>query len=360
MLLCLIGACSSNQTLGARASSPTFGFIFVGARDDLGYNQAAWEGTEELARAYPEIHLLRQENVPETKAAETALEEMIHQGATVLFATSFGHFDAAVTVAKRHPEVIVLHEGGVAPVPNLPNFGTFWGTVYEQEYLAGIVAGAASQAGKLGFVAAFPIPATFLNIDAFQLGARTVNPKVRTQVTFTGAWCDPGAQAEAADALVAAGVDVLTQHQDCTRTVLEKAEAAGITSIGYHEDGSEVARKGWLVGSVWHWGPLFIEIAGTIRRGGFGDSPFHGDYRGGIRAGGNPFVLTEFSSLVSAATRQRVAAAQAWMAHGHSPFEGPLRDREGVLRIEAGVMPAVAKLDKLRFLVEGVEGQLPG
>lgn len=244
------------------------GFVFVGARDDLGYNQAAWEGSEAVAEAFPDIEVLRAENVPETAAAEHAMERMIDQGASVLFATSFGYLASAAAVARRHPRVVVVHQGGVKEVPGLANLGTYYGAVYEPVYEAGIAAGAATKTGKLGFVAAFPIPATFNNVNAFTLGARSVNPLATTSVIFTGAWCDPVAQSKAARALLRQGIDGLTQHQDCTRTVLEAAEAAGAFSVGYHYDGSEVAPRGWLAGSVWAWGHLFVDI---VRLRGIGD-----------------------------------------------------------------------------------------
>src|SRR5437763_6503950 len=224
--------------IAERVPGGKIGFVFVGARDDLGYNQAAWEGSQAVARAFPDNVVLRQEGVPESAAAERVMERMIREGARILFATRYGHLAAAVDVARRHPEVVVLHEDGLEPAPKLDNFGTYFGTVYEPVYEAGIAAGAASRTGRLGFVAAFPIPATFNNVNAFTLGARSVNPSATTQVLFTENWCDPAKQAQEAAALIADGVDVLTQHQDCTATVLRVAEEAGVLTVGYHYDGS--------------------------------------------------------------------------------------------------------------------------
>jgi simple sugar transport system substrate-binding protein/basic membrane protein A len=226
-------------------------------------------------------------------------------------------------------------------------------------YQAGIAAGAATRTNRLGFVVAFPIPATFANVDAFTLGAQSVNPNVRTLVRFTGSWCDPSRQRALADELLGLGADVLTQHQDCTRTVLETAEHAGKASVGYHEDGSEVAPRGWLVGSVWNWSPLFVRIVQTILDGRFRHSVFDGDYRGGYHTGDNPFVLTELGPAVSADTAARIAAAGARFTAGHSPFDGPVPDRSGRVRIAAGVTPTEAEIDQLDFFVPGVEGDVP-
>lgn len=361
ILACSLSAagCSVRPADGRESGQVKIGFIFVGAHDDLGYNQAAWEGSEAVSRAFPDHVVIRQEHVPETAEAESAMERMIKEGARILFATSYGHLPSAVAIARRHPEVVVLHEGGLEPKPGLDNLGTYWGTVYEPVYEAGIAAGAASKTGRLGFVAAFPIPATYNNVNAFTLGARSVNPDATTQVAFTSSWCNPETQAQAASLLIDSGVDVLTQHQDCTETVLRAADQAGIHTVGYHYDGSEVAPKGWLVGSVWDWRRLFVDIVRTVLTGHFVRSPYNGDFRGGLRTGNNPFVLTELSPRAAAGTTDRIAAAEVRIRAGHSPFDGPLADREGTLRVPAGVTPSEETIEQMDWWVPGVVGDAP-
>lgn len=337
----------------------TIGFVFIADADDLGYTQAIWEASESLARAMPDANVLRVPDVPETDAAERAMESLIDRGASVVFATSYGYFDAAVRVAARHPEVTVLHQGGVEEAPHRDNFGTYWGTMEEPVYQAGIVAGAATRSGVLGFVAAFPIPAVLNNINAFLLGARTVRPDATVRVRFTGSWCTPVAQAKAARALIEQRADVLTQHQDCTGTVLDEAERAGVRSVGYHQDGSQRAPDGYLVGSVWSWSDLLVDIVRTIRRGAFATSAYNHDFRGGLASGDNPFVLSEMSTLVSASTRAKVAAAEQRMRGRWSPFTGPVVDREGVVQVPAGTTPTRAEIDAMSYLVVGVVGDLP-
>lgn len=335
------------------------GFLFIGSRDDLGYNQAAWEGSDAVAEAFPDIEVLREERVPETAAAERAMERMIDEGVSILFPTSFGYLESAVAVARRHPDVVVVHQGGVEPVPRLANLGTYFGAVYEPVFQAGIAAGAATRTGKLGFVAAFPIPATFNNVNAFTLGARSVNPSVTTSVTFTGSWCNPVSQVKAARLLLRGGADVLAQHQDCTRSVLEEAERAGAYSVGYHYDGSEVAARGWLIGSVWAWGDLYVDIVRTVEAGAFAKSRYGGDFRGGLRTGDNPFVLTEPGLAVGDAARALIAEADRVFRDGGSPFTGPVDDRDGVARGAPGLVPSTAEVDRMDWFVEGVTGDIP-
>ncbi|MEO7803124.1 MAG: BMP family ABC transporter substrate-binding protein [Actinomycetota bacterium] len=354
----MLASCATPESIKTGFDKGKIGFIFVGTRDDLGYNEAAWEGSEAVAKAFPDMGILRRENVPETPDAELALENMIKKGAKILFATSFGHLKYAYEVAKRHPDVVVLHQGGVEPSPKLDNLGTYWGNVYEPVFQAGIAAGAATKTNNLGYVVAFPIPATYLNVNAFTLGARSVNPKATTRVLFTKDWCDPNKQTTAARELLDLGVDVITQHQDCTRTILEIAETAGVFSIGYHADGSEAAPKGWLVGSVWDWGPSLVGIVNAAINGEFAESPYNGDFRGDYRARDNPFVLTEFGPSVSPETQKLIAAAGKRFKEGGSPFVGPIVDRDGKERIAAGVVPTPADLDALGYFVAGVVGDV--
>lgn len=359
MAAILVGAACASTSSPPPPPPPVIGFVFVGAHDDLGYNQAAWQGSESLARAFPDLKILRVENVPETGAAKTAMEGLVQRGATILFATSFGYLEAAYQVAREHPEVTVLHHGGVEPTPRLDNFGTYFGTHSEALYLAGITAAAATRSNKLGFVAAFPIPATFTNVNAFTLGAQSVNPAVTTQVLFTHDWCAPQRQKTAAETLIEAGVDVLAQHQDCTRTILEAAEAANIYSVGYHSDGSEVAPKGWLIGAVWEWDALFTKIVATTLDGQFAKSPYNGDFRGTLAHGDNPFILTEPGPSVMSTTVALLSAAKNRLVAGGSPFAGPVTDRLGQLRVPPGSAPSVAELDQMDWFTRGVIGDVP-
>ena len=359
--LIVVGALVSCGSVTPRTASQqlTIGFVFIADAHDLGYSQAIWEASESLARAMPDARILRTPNVPETDAAGKAMESLISRGASIIFATSYGYRDEAFQVARRHPDVIVLHQGGLEEKPELDNFGTYWGTIEQPVYQSGIVAGAATRTGVLGFVAAFPIPAVLNNVNAFLLGARTVRPDAVVHVKFTGSWCTPKAQAAAARALIRERADVLTQHQDCTRTILEAAERAGIRSVGYHQDGSLVAPHGYLVGAVWNWTDLLVDIVRTIRHGSFEQSAYNHDFRGGLATGDNPFVLSEMSSLVSASTRAKVAAAERRMRAGWSPFTGPITDRDGRIRVPAGRTPTRAEIDAMDYLVAGVVGKLP-
>jgi basic membrane lipoprotein Med (substrate-binding protein (PBP1-ABC) superfamily) len=312
-------------------------------------------GSEAVEKAFPNYKVLRAENVPENQEAERVMENMIRQGAKIIFPTSYGHLDPALEVAARHPDVLFMHQGGLKTAPNL---GTYFGTIWQAVYLAGVTAGHMTKTNKLGYVVSFPIPQVLLNVNAFELGAQSVNPDIETTVVFTASWCDPGQQAEAANSLIAQGVDVLTQHQDCTKTIIETAERAGVMSVGYHADASTLAPEGWLVGSVWDWGPLYTDIVKTIEDGKWSDSPYTGAYRADMSTGA--VKLTAFGKNVPQEVQDEVATLQKSLLDGSfNPFTGPIYDQEGKARIEEGVTPTVEQLEAADYLIKGVVGTLP-
>jgi basic membrane protein A len=335
------------------------GFIMVGPKDDFGYNQAVYDGSEVIKDAFPDLEVLTAENVPEDDTAATTMEQMIDKGAKIIFATSYGHLDAALKVAEAHPDVVVVQQGNTIATDVPSNSGTYFGTVYEPMYLAGIAAGSSTKSDKLGYVYAFPIPQTIANINAFERGALSVNPDAETITVSTSSWCDPGKQQAAAESLLSQGVDVLTQHQDCTSTVIQAAEEAGAMSVGYHADASSLAPEGWLTGAVWDWGPLYTDIVQTVLDGDFVGSEFNDNFRVGYKTGTNPFVLADFGPAITDETKAAIEEAQAWLATDEgSPFLGPVEDQDGKVVIQDGVVPTYAENDAMDFFVQGVVGKL--
>ena len=354
----LVAACSpAAPAPGGGSSGPTtVGFLFVGPKDDYGYNQAAYLGSVEMEKKLGSaVKVLRAENVPETEEAERVMEGMIAQGAKVIFPTSYGHLDPALNVAKRHPDVTFIHQGGLKTASNL---GTYFGNIYEGVYLGGVAAGKMTKSNKLGFIVSFPIPQVLMNINAFHLGAQSVNPAVKTTVVFTASWCDPGKQAEATNNLIAQGVDVVTQHQDCSKTIVETAERRGAMTVGYHADAASLAPKGWLTGAVWNWGPLYSDEVKAALDGKWKGSPYAGKFRVGMKEGA--VQLAPFGAAVPADLQKLVKDKQQAILDGKfAPFEGPIKDQAGVVKIAAGVKPSVEDLEKTDYLVEGVVGSIP-
>ncbi len=216
------------------AGALTVGFIYVGPKDDWGYNQAHAEGAAAVAKLEG-IKVREEENVPETAAVQKTMESMVSlDGAQLLFPTSFGYFDPhIIKTAEKFKETPFLHCGGLYVEGKHPgNVGSYFGYIDEAQYVAGVVAGMTTKKNKLGFIAAKPIPQVLRNINSFTLGARSVNPKVTTSVVFTGDWSMPVKEAEAANSLADQGVDVLTMHVDSPKVVVETAERRGDLQLG--------------------------------------------------------------------------------------------------------------------------------
>ena len=340
--------------------STKVGFIFVGPKDDFGYNQAAFAGSQAVGEAHPDLEILTAENVPEDDNATRVMQKMVDDGARIIFATSYGHLDPALKIAADNPDVVVVQQGNVITGTVPPNAGTYFGTVYEPVFLAGMAAGSVTESDKLGFIYAFPIPQTIANINAFQLGAQLVNADAETYVVNTSNWCDPAKQAEAANSLISQGVDVLTQHQDCTATITKAAEEAGIDVVGYHADASALAPDGWVTGSEWDWAALYNDIVDTALAGGFTGSKYNANFRVGYKDGANPFVQSAYGAMVTDEVQQEIADKLEDISTSGSPFAGPVTAQDGSLLFEDGEVPVYDEIEaRNSMFVQGVVGEIP-
>jgi basic membrane protein A len=347
---------------GLSAADLTFGFIYVGPKDDYGYNQSHAEGAAGVAKL-PGIKIVEQASVPETTAVQETMRDMIVQnGATALFPTSFGYFDPHILkVAPEYPKVQFFHCGGLYVEGKHPkNVGSYFGYIDEAEYVAGIVAGETTKSNKLGFIAAKPIPQVLRNINAYTLGARSVNPKATVQVIFTGDWSMPVKEAESANSLIDQGVDVLTCHVDSPKVIIETAEKRGIFVTGYHTNGSVLAPKGYLTGAEWDWTHVYSNYAKMVKEGkSLMDGTIPHIVRGGLKEG---FVkVSPYGSAVSVQAKKDADAAQAKLKTGTFViFKGEIKDNTGKVVIAKGVKmkqrdPA---LESMNYLVEGVVGSV--
>jgi basic membrane lipoprotein Med (substrate-binding protein (PBP1-ABC) superfamily) len=334
------------------AKKTKVGFLYVGPVDDYGYNYAADQGRLAMAKDLSAtVETVSAENVPEDANAERVMEQMIKDGATIIFPTSYGHFGPAVNVSKKHPEITFLHQGGLEPKEHV---SSFFGEIWQMVYASGVAAGRMTKTNKLGYIVAFPIPQTLLNINAFQLGAKSVNPNVTTTVVFTASWCDPAKNSEAANSLIDQGIDVLTQHQDCPKPVIEVAEKRGAMSVGYHADASVVAPKGWITAAIWNWGPLYEKMTQEALAGDFKTPKL---LRLGVKD--NVVTLAPFGPGVSKEIQDQVLKVKQDIIAGTlKPFKGPVKDQSGKVRIE-GDQPDTVTLEKTDYLVEGVIGTIP-
>lgn len=341
--------------LAARAAGKlTVGFIYVGAKDDYGYNQSHAEGAAAV-KAMPGVTVVEEEKVPETVDVSKTMESMINfDGATLLFPTSFGYFDPFILdLAPKYTDVRFEHCGGLWTPKNPTNAGSYFGYIGLGQYLNGITAGHASKSKKIGFVAAKPIPQVLQNINSFLLGARAVDPSITCQVIFTGEWSMPVKEAEATNALCDAGCDVITCHVDGPKVVMQTAASRGAFVCGYHVNQSSLAPEKYLTGAEWNWGKVYTGFIETVMSGGTIDN----FVRGGLSEG---FVkMSDLGPAVSDASRAQFEATKAEILKGgYAVFKGPMKDNKGNEVIAAGASfdERAVELESMGYLVEGVIG----
>ncbi len=338
----------------AFAADLTVGFIYVGPKDDYGYNQAHAEGAATL-KGMDGVTIVEEENVPETVDVQKTMESMINlDGATLLFPTSFGYFDPhMLLMAKKYPDIQFRHCGGLWTDKNPMNTGSYFGYIGMGQYLNGIAAGYASKTKKLGFVAAKPIPQVLLNINSFTLGARSVDPAITTQVIFTGEWSLAVKEAEATNALVDQGADVITMHVDGPKVTVQTAAGRGAFVCGYHANQSPLAPDKYLTGAEWNWSTVYKMFVDKMVAGG----ELPNFVRGGLAEG---FVkMSPYGPAMSDEAKSKSDAVLAEiMKGGYSVIKGPLKDNTGKEVVPAGTayVETAIELESMNYLVDGVIG----
>ncbi|WP_026363255.1 BMP family ABC transporter substrate-binding protein [Methylopila sp. M107] len=342
-------------TRQARAATATIGFIYVGPKDDFGYNQAHAEAAKTL-KSMDGVSIVEEENVPESVDVQKTMESMINlDGASLIFPTSFGYFDPhMLAMCKKFPDVQFRHCGGLWDKSKHPtNAGSYFGYINFGQYLNGIAAGHATKSKKIGFVAAKPIPQVLLNVNAFVLGARSVDPTITCQVIFTGEWSLAVKEAEATNALIDQGADVITCHVDGPKVVVQTAAGRGAFVCGYHASQAPLAPEKYLTGAEWNWATVYSMYVKHLLAG----EPLPNFTRGGIADG---FVkMSPLGPGVNDAGRKQFEATLAEIKKGgFSVFKGPLKNNKGAEVASAGkaYLEDAIELESMNYLVEGVQG----
>jgi len=338
----------------AFAADLTVGFIYVGPKDDYGYNQAHAEGAAAL-KGMEGLNIVEEENVPETVDVQKTMESMINlDGATLLFPTSFGYFDPhMLAMAAKYPDIQFRHCGGLWTDKNPKNTGSYFGYIGMGQYLNGIAAGYASKSKKIGFVAAKPIPQVLLNINSFTLGARSVDPTITTQVIFTGEWSLAVKEAEATNALIDQGADVITCHVDGPKVTVQTAAGRGAFVCGYHANQSPLAPDKYLTGAEWNWAEVYKMFVTKMQAG----EELPNFTRGGLAEG---FVkMSPYGPAMSDEAKAKSDEVKAEiMKGGYAVIKGPLKDNAGKEVVPAGAayVETAIELESMNYLVEGVIG----
>jgi simple sugar transport system substrate-binding protein len=327
------------------------GFVYVGPVGDAGWTFAHDLGRRHIEQKFGDrIKTTFVEKVPEGPDAERVIRDLVTQGNKLVFATSFGFGDAMEKVARDHPDVFFEHATGYKTAPNLR---VYEGRFYEDAFMAGVVAGRMTKTDVLGFVASFPIPEVLRNINAYTLGAQSVNPKVSTKVVWVNTWFDPPKESEAAQSLINAGADVLLQNTDST-AVLQTAEKNGKYAFGWDSDMSAFAPKAHLASCVLTWGPYYEKAVDDV----LNKTWTTGSTKWGTKEGMNDFV--KIADFVPAEVKAEVDRIKADLKAGtFAVFKGPIVDNTGKEVLAKDAVADDAWKGGINFYVKGIEGKVP-
>lgn len=352
-LMAAAGALALALSVGMSAEAAEklkVGFVNIGPKTDGGWTQGHWVAVEALQKELGDkIEVTFLENVPEGPDTEAALEGLVRAGNKLIFATSFGFMDPVLKVAAKHPDVHFEHATGFKMAENVTTYNARF---YQGRYIAGQIAAKMSKTGNTGYIVSFPIPEVVMGINAFMLGAQSVNPDFKVKIVWVNTWMDPAKEGEAAKALFDQGVDTIIQHTDSTEP-LKIAQERGLHGFGQSHDMHDAAPDAIYTSLIDNWAPYYIarvkaELDGTWKS----QASWDGLAEGTVQMG--PY--TNLPPEVVAAAED----VQAKMTAGtFAPFTGPIYDQDGKERYAAGVVAPDGDLLSMNWYVKGIDDKLP-
>lgn len=324
--------------------------ILDGSADDGGWNTAHARGGEAIAEAFPGVELVTLESIDPGQTATNAFDDAASGGADVVIGTTY-YQDDMMTIAADYPEVVFLTWAGYEVADNV---GHYDGASEDGRYLDGIVAGSLSESNLIGYAAGFPFNEVNRAINAFTLGARSVNPDAEVQVVYLNTWFDPAAEQQAAEALVNAGADVLA-HEVGAQVYATVAAQSGGHVIGYTNDWSEIEPEAWASSFLYDWGGYYVSQVQAV---------VDGTWEPAITFGGlaDGFIgFAPYGPDVTEETRALIEERKAAITDGSfDMFAGPITDNQGnVVIAEGETIPFEERIECCQWLVEGVIGEIP-
>lgn len=334
------------------ASAPlNIAFAYVGPVGDAGWTYAHDRGRLAVEQEFGDkVKTSFVEKVPEGPEAERVIRDMVGQGATLVFGTTFGYMEPMLKVAADHPEVRFEHATGYKTAPNMRTYDS---RTYEGAYMAGVIAGGMSKSGTVGVVGSIPIPEVIRNINAFTLGAQSINPKIKTKVVWVNSWFDPPKETEGAQSLLNQGADVLFQNTDSS-AVLQTAEKAGKYAFGWDSDMSKFGPKSHLASAVINWAPYYIKATRDALEGTWST----GGVWWGVKEGA--IDLVSISDAVPADLKAKVETVKSGLKDGSFVvWKGPIIGQDGKEVLPKDAVADDKFLGGVNFYVKGVEGAVP-
>ena len=336
----------------APAAPLKIAFAYVGPVGDGGWTFAHDNGRKAVEKEFgAKVQTSFVEKVPEAADAERVFRDMVGQGNKLIFGTTFGYMEPMLKVAPDAKDVRFEHATGYKTADNLRTYDS---RTYEGAYMAGVIAGAMTKTNTLGVVGSIPIPEVVRNINAFTMGAQSVNPKVKTKVVWVNEWFNPPKETEAAQSLLNGGADVLMQNTDSS-AVLQTAEKAGKYAFGWDSDMTAYGPKAHLGSAVINWAPYYLKATRDALEGKWTT----GQTWWGVKEGAIDMV--SISDKVPADIKAKVDAIKAGLKDGSFViWKGPLVGNDGKEQLAAGTNADDKFLGGVKFYVKGVEGKVPG
>ena len=347
-----VAASAAAPAAAAKPAPLKVAFAYVGPVGDGGWTFAHDNARKALEKQLGDkIVTSFVENVPESADAERVFRDMVGQGNKLIFGTTFGYMEPMIKVAAEAKDVKFEHATGYKTGENLRTYDS---RTYEGAYMAGVIAGAMTKTNTLGVVGSVPIPEVIRNINAFTLGAQSVNAKVKTKVVWVNKWFDPPKETEAATALINGGADVLMQNTD-SPAVLKTAQDKGKRAFGWDSDMTAYGPKAHLGSAVINWAPYYIKATQDALDGRWAT----GQSWWGVKEGAIDFV--SMADDVPADIKKKVEGILAGLKDGSFViWKGPLTDNAGKVVLEKDKVADDAFLGGIKFYVRGVDGKVPG
>jgi simple sugar transport system substrate-binding protein len=324
-------------------------WVYVGPIGDFGWSYQHHQGLEAVKKEFGDkVETAYVESVPEADA-ERAIERLARDGCNIIFTTSFGYMEPTLKVAKKFPDVKFEHATGYKTAENV---GTYNAKFHEGRYVIGQIAAKMSKTGTAGYIVSFPIPEVVSGINAFMLGAQSVNPDFKVKIVWVNTWFDPGKEADAAKVLLSQGADIMVQHTDSTAP-LQIAQEQGKLGFGQASDMIQFAPKAQLTAIVDNWGPHYIKSVKAVMDGTWKSS----QYWGGMADG--EVALAPFTNMPEDVAKMAAETAEAIRTGKLHPFTGPITRQDGTVVGEAGKGLPDADILSMNWYVKGVDDQLP-
>lgn len=325
-------------------------FVYVGSKTDGGWTQAHDIGRMEVEKHFGDkVETAYIENVAEGPQATAVIERFARSGCNLIFTTSFGFMDQTLEVAAKFPDVKFEHATGYKTAENVTSYNSRF---YEGRYILGQIAAKVSEKGVAGYIASFPIPEVVQGINAFTLGAQSVNPDFKLKVVWVNSWFDAGKEADAAKALIDQGVDILTQHTDSTAPMQVAAER-GIKAFGQASDMIAAGPETQLTAIIDTWGAYYIKRVQAVMDGTWETQSTWDGLVDGI------LEMAPYTNMPDDVKAMAEATEAAIIAGELHPFTGPVMKQDGTQWLAEGEVADDGTLLGLGFYVQGVDDQLP-